>query len=75
MFLDQITYLLSTYVFQGKQKPNIYIINLFNSKFASLIKRYNITRFPTTLLLEENEEAQLTLVGSTFHDIEGFFEV
>jgi hypothetical protein len=40
-----------------------------------MIKKYNVTRLPTTLILNEKEDPLVTLVGSTFHDIEALFEV
>lgn len=40
-----------------------------------MVKKYNVTRLPTTLILDEKEDPLVTLVGATFHDIEALFEV
>ena len=75
LFLDQIIYLLSTYASQGKSIPKVYTLNIAHPRFADFVVKYKVNRLPTTLILNQDEDPEVILVGSTFHDVEGLFEV
>lgn len=73
--MDQIAYLFSAFRSLGKPLTDIYKINVGKQEFWPFFKSIHIERTPTTVIFNSRREAQITLVGSTFHDVESLLKV
>jgi len=56
LFMDQIVYLLCSYLSIGKAIPPIYKVNMGGKLIEDVLRKYKLTKLPTTLIL--NEEAE-----------------